>query len=75
MIRAPVAFPTGTVFAGKDTSGFLGGVQGGYNWQASNFVLGVEGEYTWADLSGTSTTVSAVNGSWIPVQRLSRPRT
>ena len=54
------AFPTGTVFAGKNMSGFLGGVQGGYNWQINNIVLGVEGEYTWADVSGTATTVSTV---------------
>jgi len=54
------AFPTGTVFAGKDLSGFLGGVQGGYNWQFSNIVLGVEGEYTWADVSGSASTVSTV---------------
>lgn len=58
-----VAFPTGTVFSGHDTSGFLGGVQGGFNWEASNhFVLGVEGEYTWSDLTATSSTVSVVNG-------------
>jgi outer membrane immunogenic protein len=58
-----LAFPTGTVFTGHNTSGFLGGVQGGFNWQASpNFVLGIEGEYTWMGLRGTSTTVSIVNG-------------
>ncbi|WP_438275799.1 outer membrane protein [Nitrobacter sp.] len=57
------AFPTGTAFTAHHPSGFLGGVQGGYNWQASNnFVLGIEGEYTWSDLSGTSSTVSTVNG-------------
>jgi outer membrane immunogenic protein len=56
------AFPTGTVFSKHNLSGFLGGVQGGFNWQASNnFVLGVEGEYSWADLTGSETTVSVVN--------------
>ncbi|MEO6382143.1 MAG: outer membrane beta-barrel protein [Nitrobacter sp.] len=55
------AFPTDTVFARKNLSGFLGGVQGGYNWQAgNNFVLGIEGEYTWADVSGSATSVSTV---------------
>ena len=58
------AFPTGTVLTRKNLSGFLGGVQGGYNWQASNFVLGVEGEYTWADVSGSATTVTTVPGYW-----------
>jgi outer membrane immunogenic protein len=58
-----VSFPTGTAFTKNNLSGFLGGVQGGFNWQASNnFVLGVEGEYSWADLNGTASTVSVVNG-------------
>jgi outer membrane immunogenic protein len=52
------AFPIGTVFSKTNMSGFLGGVQGGYNWQTSNIVLGIEGEYTWADISGTESTVS-----------------
>jgi outer membrane immunogenic protein len=52
------AFPVGSVFTRNSTSGFLGGVQGGFNWQASNLVLGVEGEYSWADVSGTATTVN-----------------
>lgn len=56
------AFPTGTAFNRVNLSGFLGGVQGGYNYQFSNIVLGVEGEYTWEDLSGTATTVSTVPG-------------
>jgi outer membrane immunogenic protein len=57
-----VSFPIGTAFAKNSMSGFLGGAQGGFNWQTSNLVLGVEGEYSWADVSGTATTVSAVNG-------------
>lgn len=51
------AFPIGTVFSKNNLSGFLGGVQGGYNWQVSNIVVGIEGEYSWADVSGTATTV------------------
>jgi outer membrane immunogenic protein len=40
-------FPTGTAFAPHQFSGFLGGAQGGFNWQAGNhFVLGAEGEYS-----------------------------
>jgi outer membrane immunogenic protein len=59
-----LAFPAGTGFATNNLSGVLGGVQGGYNWQPANnnFVFGVEGEYSWADLNGTATTISAVNG-------------
>ena len=30
--------------------GFLGGVQGGFNYQIGQFVLGLEGEYSWADV-------------------------
>jgi outer membrane immunogenic protein len=54
------AFPTGTPFARTDSDGFLGGVQGGFNWQTSNLVLGVECEYTWADIKGSTRTVSLI---------------
>ena len=51
------AFPVGTAFSKNNLSGFLGGVQGGFNWQGNNpFVVGIEGEYSWADVSGTATT-------------------
>jgi outer membrane immunogenic protein len=56
------SFPTGTVFTKDNLSGPLAGVQGGFNWQIGGFVLGVEGEYTAMGLSGTETTISAVNG-------------
>jgi outer membrane immunogenic protein len=52
------AFPVGTAFAENNLSGFLGGFQGGYNWQAGNFVFGIEGEYTWEDVKGHATTTS-----------------
>lgn len=52
------AFPVGTVFTRHNLSGVLGGIQGGYNWQAGSWVLGVEGEYSWADINGSATTVS-----------------
>ena len=51
------AFPVGTAFSKNNLSGFLGGVQGGFNWQgASPFVAGIEGEYSWADVTGSATT-------------------
>lgn len=38
---------------GVDLSGWLIGLQGGYNWTLGNgFVLGVAGDIAWADLSG-----------------------
>src|SRR6476469_7990554 len=37
------AFPIGSAFSKNNLSGFLGGVQVGYNWQANNpLVVGVE---------------------------------
>jgi outer membrane immunogenic protein len=52
------AFPTGAAFSKNNLSGFLGGVQTGYNWQVNNnFVVGVEGEYSWANVTGAATTV------------------
>lgn len=58
-----VTFPVGAAFTKDNLTGFLGGVQAGYNWQtSSNIVLGVEGEYSWADIHGTETTISPVNG-------------
>jgi outer membrane immunogenic protein len=53
------AFPGGTVFAPVHASGWLAGVQAGYNYQVDrHFVVGVEGEYSWADIKGTATTAS-----------------
>jgi outer membrane immunogenic protein len=40
------------------SNGFLGGVQAGYNWQATPWlVLGVEAQFSWTDLEGTSPCV------------------
>jgi outer membrane immunogenic protein len=40
------------------TNGFLGGVQGGYNWQIAPWaVIGVEAQFSWTDLKGTSPCV------------------
>jgi outer membrane immunogenic protein len=52
------AYPVRTVFAPNHGSGWLGGVQAGYNYQLNHVVLRVEGEYSWADLSGTASTTS-----------------
>jgi outer membrane immunogenic protein len=40
------------------TNGFLGGVQGGYNWQIAPWaVIGLEAQFSWTDLKGTSPCV------------------
>lgn len=53
----PLLFPNGTVIGGN-TTGFLGGVQIGYNYQTNNLVLGVE-----ADGSLASTRISVTTPS------------
>jgi outer membrane autotransporter protein len=41
--------------ASPDPSGFLGGVQAGYNYQvAPNWLIGIEGELGWTSASGSS---------------------
>ena len=41
--------------ASPDPSGFLGGVQAGYNYQiAPNWLIGIEGELSWTSASGSS---------------------
>ncbi len=37
-------------------SGFLGGVQAGFNFQSGAWVLGVEGQFSWTKMDETSTT-------------------
>jgi outer membrane immunogenic protein len=39
-----------------DTKGFLGGVQGGWNYQFGHFVLGSEVDFSWANVKGDETT-------------------
>ena len=38
-----------TYITGMNTSGLLGGVHAGYNWQFGGMIFGLEGDYTWAD--------------------------
>lgn len=39
-----------------DSSGILGGITGGWNYQFGRFVLGTEFDFSWADVNGTSTS-------------------
>ena len=43
-------------------SGFIGGVQAGYNWQAGNFVFGLEGDINSFRLHGTTVTSAYFTG-------------
>lgn len=45
---------------GVDSDGFLGGVQAGYNWQASSLVFGIEGELGYLDLDGSAAQIDGV---------------
>jgi outer membrane immunogenic protein len=51
-----------TLSASSQTfNGFLGGFQGGYNWQAGVVVLGVEGDFDFADMQGNAPCVVVLN--------------
>ena len=41
-------------FSQTSTSGFLGGVQAGANWQTGWAVIGIQGDFAGADIKGTS---------------------
>ena len=42
-------------------TGFLGGVQAGYNWQTGPFVLGVEGDFDGATFQGNTACILLFN--------------
>jgi outer membrane immunogenic protein len=48
-------FRRGTFRDSVNPDGFIGGVQGGYNWQMNNFVLGIEGDISFTDWDASST--------------------
>ncbi len=50
-------------------SGFVGGIQGGYNWQFNQIVAGIEGDFTLSGADSTSTIAgvtvkSSVDSLW-----------
>ena len=51
----------GIPFSQTSRSGFLGGVQAGYNWQAGWAVIGVQGDFAGADIKGTSPCMVALS--------------
>jgi outer membrane immunogenic protein len=54
-INPPGAFVPFTLpFSQTSSSGFLGGVQAGVNWQTGWAVLGIQGDFAGADIEGTS---------------------
>jgi outer membrane immunogenic protein len=55
-------FPSGYVLNRTNGSGFIGGGYAGYNYQINQFVIGIDGDYSWADLTGSSSDISPING-------------
>jgi outer membrane immunogenic protein len=49
-----VGAPLPAAAASNSGSGFLGGVQAGYNYQMGPWVFGIEGDWTWTDISSNS---------------------
>jgi len=66
---APVAVAFNFPLSQTSSSGFLGGVQAGYNWQAGGFVFGVQGDFSGADINGTSPCLvllaCSTNTNWL----------
>ncbi len=52
-IFATTGLETGWLVSTKP-DGFLGGVQGGYNYQVGRWVFGVEGQVSWTDMKGSA---------------------
>ena len=62
-ITAIVGSPIGLSIpvSSQGVNGFLGGVQGGYNWQTGIVVLGVEGDFTWTGIEGNAPCIVLFN--------------
>jgi outer membrane immunogenic protein len=55
----PLLNPLGTVIGG-DRSGFLGGVQAGYNYQVSNWVFGIGADASWTNITVATVTAATL---------------
>ena len=59
LIGAPIGL--NIPVASHSVNGFLGGVQGGYNWQTGIMVLGIEGDFTWSGMDGNAPCIVIFN--------------
>jgi outer membrane immunogenic protein len=58
-LPSPAAFTVFPIGGRLDSSHFVGGVHGGYDWQlAPTWVVGIEGDYSWTDAG------ASVQGVW-----------
>lgn len=46
--------------------GFLGGIQGGYNWQSGNFVFGGEGSLSWSNIKRATVVTPIIQNNGTP---------
>lgn len=59
LLGAPAGF--NLPVSSQTFNGFLGGFQGGYNWQTGVFVVGVEGDFSFAGLQGNAPCLVVLN--------------
>jgi outer membrane immunogenic protein len=59
----PAGFANFTI--NYESTGGLGGVEGGYNWQSGNIVLGVEADGFWSGIKGSD--ISQFNAGTLPI--------
>jgi outer membrane immunogenic protein len=48
-----IGAPIGTALGSHDANSFLGGIQGGCNYQAAGWVFGAQADFDWANAQGT----------------------
>jgi outer membrane immunogenic protein len=64
------ALPFSLPLTSQTMSGFIGGLQGGYNYQIGTFVIGVEADGDWGNVNGTApclvviSCTSKINSMW-----------
>ncbi|HZL29536.1 MAG TPA: outer membrane beta-barrel protein [Pseudolabrys sp.] len=56
-INGDANFPPGFVHNAPHSSGMLGGIYGGYNYQFNRVVIGIDADYSRANITGTGSTV------------------
>ena len=57
----PISLALVLPLAQTQMSGFLGGVQAGYNWQSGIMVFGIEGDFSGADIKGNAPCLLILN--------------
>jgi outer membrane immunogenic protein len=67
-LPSPASFGANPISGDFNSSGIIGGVQIGYNWQfAPSWVAGIEGDFSWTDAGSTFDTLWTGFGSATPI--------